>query len=118
MICKYCGKEMILDDEDFQFEGCSDEYWLCENCSASCLVKIRYGKQIGIAFDPPEYAHHKVEKVYDLLYPGCEPHYRCVHCGECIPVHCYSKEELEDMFCKEAYDAEQQRRATGKDSED
>ena len=118
MICKYCGKEMILDDTDFRFDGCEDRYWLCENCEASCFEKIRYHKSVGHEFSPPEYATHEVELVKDLLYKGCEDHWRCKHCGECIPVHCYGSDELEQMFCKEAYDAEQQRRTARKDSED
>lgn len=41
--CKYCGKEMIKDDIDFQFKGCYDIYWLCD-CGASCIEKVRYSK--------------------------------------------------------------------------
>lgn len=43
---------------------------------------------------------HKVELVKDLMYKGCELHWHCVHCDDYIPVHCYSKEELENMECK------------------
>lgn len=43
---------------------------------------------------------HKVELVKDLMYKGCELHWHCVHCDKYIPVHCYSKEELENMECK------------------
>lgn len=43
-VCKTCGKEMILDDVDYDFEGKQDEYWLCETCFDSVFVKVRYGK--------------------------------------------------------------------------
>lgn len=43
---------------------------------------------------------HKVELVKDLMYKGCELHWHCVHCDDYIPVHCYSKEELENIECK------------------
>ena len=50
MICKYCGKEMRLDDVDFNFKGNQDNYWLCDNCNASAIEKIRYGKSISVEF--------------------------------------------------------------------
>ena len=43
---------------------------------------------------------HKVELVKDLMYKGCEFHWHCIYCNDYIPVHCYSKEELEKMECK------------------
>lgn len=43
---------------------------------------------------------HKAIIVKDLLYKGCEIHFKCVHCGECIPRHCYSLKEFENMECK------------------
>ena len=43
---------------------------------------------------------HKVELVKDLMYKGCELHWHCIYCNDYIPVHCYSKEELEKMECK------------------
>ena len=45
-ICKNCGNEMIKDDEDFRFKGCTDIYWLCEHCRTSMIEKIRYNKTI------------------------------------------------------------------------
>ena len=42
--CKNCNKEMYVDDLDYSFEGCQDEYWLCPNCNDSVFVKVRYGK--------------------------------------------------------------------------
>ena len=38
-----CGKEMILDDINYNFKGNQDEYWMCE-CGCSSVIKIRYGK--------------------------------------------------------------------------
>ena len=43
--------------------------------------------------------NHKVIRIDDLMYNGCEPHWRCVYCGVCIPFHCYGKEDLEKMEC-------------------
>ena len=40
---------------------------------------------------------HKVELVHNLMYKGCEPHWHCTQCDVYIPIHCYTKEELENM---------------------
>lgn len=48
MICKNCGNEMLLDDIDFQFKGCKDNYWICHPCNLCAIEKIRYGKQVKI----------------------------------------------------------------------
>lgn len=50
MICKYCGKKMELDDVDYNFKGNQDNYWVCDNCHASAVEKIRYGKSIKVDF--------------------------------------------------------------------
>lgn len=42
---------------------------------------------------------HIVKRVDNLLYKGCEPHWQCTLCGESVPFHCYSKEELEKKCC-------------------
>lgn len=44
MKCKNCNSEMILDDKDFNFEGCYDNYWICSNCNCGCVEKIRFNK--------------------------------------------------------------------------
>ena len=44
MICKECGKEMLIDDKETFFKGCVDKYWYCENCNTTCLEKIRYNQ--------------------------------------------------------------------------
>ena len=43
---------------------------------------------------------HKAVRVDNLMYKGCEPHWKCVHCGECVPFHCYSKKQFEERDCK------------------
>lgn len=43
MICKYCGKEMIKDDVNFNFKGNKDIFWICE-CGGNCTEKIRFSK--------------------------------------------------------------------------
>lgn len=42
---------------------------------------------------------HKVKRVKDLMYPGCESHWKCIYCGICIPFHCYTKEQIEQQEC-------------------
>ena len=44
---------------------------------------------------------HKVVRVDNLMYDGCEPHWKCVQCGICIPFHCFTKEQIEQMDCKD-----------------
>lgn len=46
--------------------------------------------------------YHKVERVDNLMYKGCEPHWRCIYCEECIPFHCYTKQDIENMICRSA----------------
>ena len=43
---------------------------------------------------------HKVELVHNLMYRGCEPHWHCTQCDVYIPIHCYTKGELENMDCE------------------
>lgn len=42
---------------------------------------------------------HKVKRINNLMYDGCEPHWQCIYCGTCIPFHCYKKEDIELMEC-------------------
>ena len=50
MICKYCGKEMRLDDSDYNFKGNKENHWVCDNCNANAFEKIRYGKSVKVEF--------------------------------------------------------------------
>lgn len=43
---------------------------------------------------------HKAVRIDNLMYKGCEPHWKCVLCGICVPFHCYTKEEFEQLDCK------------------
>ena len=43
---------------------------------------------------------HKAVRVDDLMYKGCEPHWKCTICGDCVPFHCYTREEFEQQECK------------------
>ena len=45
---------------------------------------------------------HKAIRVENLMYKGCEPHWKCVHCNECVPLHCYDKKSFEAMECKKS----------------
>ena len=42
---------------------------------------------------------HKAIRVENLMYKGCESHWKCVHCGDVAPFHCYTKEEFEKKCC-------------------
>ena len=44
MICRECGKEMLIDDKETFFNGCVDKYWYCENCNTHCLEQIRFSQ--------------------------------------------------------------------------
>ena len=33
-------------------------------------------------------------RVNNLMYNGCEPHWKCKKCGMCVPFHCYNKEQF------------------------
>ncbi len=46
---------------------------------------------------------HKAIRVDNLMYKGCEPHWGCVNCGECVPFHCYNKQSFEAKDCREEY---------------
>ena len=41
---------MSLDDVDYSFKGNQDNYWVCDNCNARSVEKIRYGKSIKVDF--------------------------------------------------------------------
>ena len=43
---------------------------------------------------------HKVVRIDNLMYDGCEPHWKCIYCNDYYPFHCYSKRQLEQMECK------------------
>ena len=44
--CPNCGNDMRLDDVDFHFAGCKDEYWYCDYCGWECVSRVRYGKPL------------------------------------------------------------------------
>ena len=48
---------------------------------------------------------HKAIRVDNLMYNGCEAHWKCTVCGLCVPFHCYSKSQFESQEClgKELY---------------
>lgn len=52
---------------------------------------------------------HKVVRIDNLMYRGCEPHWKCIHCGICIPFHCYTKEQLEKQECEPKEDKPNER---------
>ena len=44
MICRECGKKMLIDDKKTFFKGCVDKYWICKNCHSSCIEEIRFSQ--------------------------------------------------------------------------
>lgn len=42
---------------------------------------------------------HKAVRIDNLMYKGCEPHWKCVRCGMCVPFYCYTKEQFENQEC-------------------
>lgn len=42
--CKKCGHYVDLDDVDYQFQGCQDEYLYCPKCNEWIFVKVRFNK--------------------------------------------------------------------------
>ena len=42
--CKECGEKMYLDDIDYRFKGCFDNYFICENCQTSCIEEVRFNQ--------------------------------------------------------------------------
>lgn len=42
--CEYCGIDLELDDIDYNFNGCQDEYCYCKKCGRGVFIKVRYGK--------------------------------------------------------------------------
>ena len=46
---------------------------------------------------------HKVVRVDNLMYKGCEPHWKCIYCGLVVPFHCFKKEEIEYSNCEDGY---------------
>lgn len=44
-------------------------------------------------------ARHCVNIVHDLLYKGCEDHWKCEYCGDAWPIHCWTKHDLETQEC-------------------
>jgi hypothetical protein len=42
---------------------------------------------------------HKAVRIDNLMYKGCEPHWKCKFCGEAVPFHCYTKEKFENYCC-------------------
>lgn len=43
-ICKKCGNPVYVDDIDYMFDGCQNEYLICNKCKDFIFVKVRYGK--------------------------------------------------------------------------
>lgn len=63
-------------------------------------------KQLGINVEEKKEVKvltHKVIRVDNLMYDGCEPHWKCTRCGKCVPFHCYTKEQFENQDCRPSF---------------
>ena len=49
--CRVCGNEIIVDDVDYNFDGCQNEYLICDNCNKAIFVKVRYGKICKVEYN-------------------------------------------------------------------
>lgn len=49
-VCPKCKQEMELDDIDYNFKGCQDEYFACFKCYTGCNVKVRYNKVCKVEY--------------------------------------------------------------------
>lgn len=66
MICVKCKSKMILDDVDRHFNGCVDNYYVCNSCLTSCIEHIRYNTPFQESWHSEN--DGKVEDFY-VLYP-------------------------------------------------
>lgn len=57
MECRICGRVMRLDDRDSCSNFNVDKYWVCSNCSTSCIEEIRGGRPFK------EYWHTENDRV-------------------------------------------------------
>ena len=48
--CKKCDEYMYIDDIDWSFTGCQNEFWFCPKCNFSMEVIVRYNKVYGIKY--------------------------------------------------------------------
>ena len=50
IICPNCKKKMLVDDIDFRFMCCQNEYHICVKCNISAFVKVRYSVVRSVEF--------------------------------------------------------------------
>jgi hypothetical protein len=59
---------------------------------------------------------HKAVRVDNLMYEGCELHWKCVNCGMIVPHHCYNKEQFEQLDCPDTKHIEIESEVTENDT--
>lgn len=42
--CRQCGNLLLNDDIDYNFDGCQDEWDICNECNLLYFVKVRFGR--------------------------------------------------------------------------
>ena len=50
MKCKNCGRDMRLDDVDYNFKGNKDNYWICDYCFLSAVERVRFNKTVSVDY--------------------------------------------------------------------
>lgn len=70
-----------------------------EVCDIDNLIKEMVGVNTTNDNKEVKVLTHKVIRVDNLMYDGCEPHWKCTRCGKCVPFHCYTKEQFESQEC-------------------
>lgn len=70
-----------------------------EVCDIDNLIKEMVGVNTMNDNKEVKVLTHKVIRVDNLMYNGCEPHWKCTRCGKCVPFHCYTKEQFENQEC-------------------
>ena len=52
--CPRCGADMYVDDVDYNFDGCQDNYYICPACQLGAFEKVRYKKPCKIKYSDEE----------------------------------------------------------------
>lgn len=48
--CPICNERFLVDDIDYNFKGCEDDYLYCEKCNINAFIKIRYGRPVKVEY--------------------------------------------------------------------
>ena len=60
--CPICGKKMELDDIEVQFQGCQNEWHLCNDCLTTAYTRVRYDNVVDIVYTDTDAEVIKTER--------------------------------------------------------